>query len=219
MRALPLLALLLATGCSFGVGVGVSTSVESSEYDGSPHPPPEAVAPYGDNCMWLGLVTQNERGSQQNALSKPLHTGDQLAVVLEVKSPRYVYILNLAPDGEVALLTDQPVAVDGGARFPASGWWTLAEPHGLEQIAIVATRTHIPLNKRGIRYIMSLVIATQKRTDLAKFQSAVPPGFSEKGFASMGIRAASLLIDRGSLKIDSPEDDVVVLVDIDHRPR
>jgi hypothetical protein len=208
-------------GCSVGVGVGVGANISSSDDDDveTIHVDRPSIAQ--PDALWLGVVTLDENGPQQNAFHRPLHTGDRIALVIQTTTPRYVYVLNLSPDGHASLLSpkDEPRAVDGSARIPPSGDWELVAPHGLEHMAVIATRSAIPLDRRGMDHLVHLALSTGQRGDLRRFQSATPPGFSTGGYASMGVRAASLSLDRGALQIDATADDVVLLIDIDHRER
>ncbi len=183
-------------------------------------PPPPAETPAATELV-VGLVTHGARGPQQNAFDAPLHTGDRVALVVHAPAPRYLYLLNVSPDGRETVLwpSAEPTLVDRTVRMPESGWYTLAPPSGLEMLALVATTSPIPLDDAGRARLMEMVHAADARGGMMKLQSAVPPGFSSTGYASLGIRAPRLaLVDR-AVHVDATASETVALIDIDHRSR
>lgn len=207
-----------AVGLVASVVLGASGCI--IHYVEDPAPAPE-VASVQSTRLVVGLVTHGDRGPQQNAFDAPLHTGDRVALVVHSPSPRYLYLLNVSPDGREILLwpNEEATAVDRTVRFPESGWYQLAPPSGLEMLALVATTAPIPLDDEGLSRLKEMVHAADARRDLMKLQSATPPGFSSTGYASVGIRAPSLAIVDRSVRIDAAAGETVALIDIDHRSR
>ena len=146
--------------------------------------------------------------------------GDKVALVVQLPVPMYLYAVNIAPDGGEQLLNGAhgEGPVEGMVRLPESGFYNLVEPAGPELLALVATRQPIARSDEGRRGLLALVRHTDARNDLAKLQSADPPGIVNGRHASMGIRAETLaLAPGGGVRTRWDGGDVVVLFDIDHR--
>jgi len=218
-------SLLAMTACSGFILQGcivqgsVQTSVEDSPqgWDGAA----ESCSPTHTTDLWFGLVTHTAAGPQQNAFDQPLYTGDRIALIVHAPDPMYLYVLN-APDGEDPRLIHEPTAATHGTvRIPEQGWFELAPPAGHELLALVATRDPIDLDGAGGYWLIEEVANATTKSDLTHIQSAKPPDFTEDGYASIGVRGEGLkLRGNGSVSLDPRgHDEVVVLVDIDHRPR
>lgn len=195
------------------------------------HTSVEASATVGETCsetatpdLWFGLVTHSAQGPQQNAFDDPLHTGDRVALIVHLPQPMHLYLVN-APDGEdPRLVHESERAVHGTVRIPEQGWFELAPPAGHELLALVATREPVDLDGAGGYWLMEEVAHTSTRDDLTLIQSAQPPGFTNAGakggHASIGVRGEGLKLRKnGSVSLDPRgHDEVVLLVDLDHRP-
>ncbi|MEZ4442644.1 MAG: DUF4384 domain-containing protein [Polyangiaceae bacterium] len=204
MRRLGLAALAWSlTGCVFSASATIA---------------PEPAPARRDDGLYLGFVSHSERGPQQNALDAPLHTGDELALVLDLPDARYIYVLNIAPNGTQTLLfpADDPERLEGSVRLPRSGFYQLAGAPGLETLAVVASRQPIALDDAGGAYLFERV-AEAEAAELPTIQSAQPPGFAD-GQATMRIQGPGLTLRGGSLRIASASDVVTMLVTIDHQP-
>ena len=174
-----------------------------------------AAAPNSDGIA-LSLVAHTKAGTEYNPLHHALHTGDRLALWVATPSPRYVYLVNVAPNGDTRLV--ERAVVDGGKRIPCNGWFALAPPSGQELLAVVVTR--VPLDQSGdpMPRIATLLSETQASTRLARIQSRRPPAIdANAGHASMGFRGESLVVDGNAVRSLAEGDEVVVLIDIDHR--
>lgn len=203
--------LLLMAACS---GCFVYTSLEGSASVA------ETCSTRPTTDLWFGLVTHSASGPQQNAFDEPLHTGDRVAMIVHVPEPMHLYVVN-APDGEdPRLIHESTRASHGTVRIPAEGWFELAPPAGHEILALVATREPVDLDGAGGYWLMEEVANASTRDDLTRIQSARPPDFTDGGHASIGVRGEGLkLRSNGSVSLDPRgHDDVVLLVDLDHRP-
>jgi hypothetical protein len=169
----------------------------------------------------LVLLGVEQQGSPEGArLSEPLFTGDRTAFRLNVPEALFVYIVNLAPDGEKSIIwpSDEPRMISGVQRIPEDGgWFTLSGEPGQEVVAIVATRDAQPLDASGMRRVISLVERTAD-SELTRVQSARPPGILEAGHATMGIRGHGLFVSGTTVRMQS-SDPMVMILDVDHRAR
>ena len=164
--------------------------------------------------MFIGFVSNSEDGPQQNAFNNPLRVGDEVALVVQVPFEMYLYTVNIDPHGELHVLTDPRAPSSGTVRLPNRGFYTLVEPAGPELLALVASPERLDAAR-----VEALVREHDARDDLAKMQSADPPGLVDDRYASMGIRAERLALDDGALRTKWAGEEVVVLFDIDHRAR
>jgi len=198
---------LLVVGCTL-FAMGCAPALDEPRHAGAGDDVPSGVS--------LALVTRSDQGVEHNVMHHPLHTGDQLALWLASASPRFAYVVNVAPTGEAKLVAS--TVVHGSERIPCHGWFQLAPPSGQELVAVIMTRA--PLHRSGdpMPHVTRLLAATQARTDLAKIQSRKPPAIdADGGYASMGFRGESLRIDGSAIRSLDDDDEVVVLIDIDHR--
>jgi uncharacterized protein DUF4384 len=166
------------------------------------------------------VLVARDGGEQRLAWSDPVFAGDEIAFVVSAPSPVYLYLVNLSPDGDAKLVwPDQPTLVGpDGTRMPSSSWFRLTEPAGPEVAAFIATPNEIALDEVGVAYLTRLARSESARGDLMALQAALPPGFVGDGRASSGVRAIRLRAD-GPRVHASGRDPVVMLVDLDHRPR
>lgn len=171
--------------------------------------------------LWFGLATQSANGPQQNAFDEPLHTGDKAAVIVHCPDPMWVYLVNVPPTKEPQLLYEGSEAIHGTVRIPGQGWYELTPPSGHELLVMVASRERLDMDGSGGYWLMEQVAAESTRDDLPSVQSAQPPGFNREGYASIGVRGEGLrLRGNGSVSVDpTGRDSVILIVDIDHRPR
>lgn len=155
------------------------------------------------------------------ALDEPVFAGDDLALSVSSAQPAYVYVVNLAPDGtsDVVWPHEVPQIVEEPLRIPERSWFRLAGASGPEVVAVIASRDPIPLSRRGREILVAIARHEARRTDLAKLQATHPPGFFANGHATMGIRARGLRTQGGAVRVQSGDDRVVLLLDLDHRPR
>lgn len=170
--------------------------------------------------LQLRYVEQQIDGlSERLSLSDPLYTGDKTALVLDVPEPLYVYVVNLAPDGSRNIIwpSDAPRRVSGVQRIPEDGgWFTLSGETGQEVVAVVATRDEQSL-RGGDKNRVIRAVERAAAKPLTRLQSALPPGLSEAGHATMGIRGTNLRLLGTTVRVAS-YDPVVMILDIDHRP-
>lgn len=192
------------------------------------HAETSARVGWGETCaqtptedLWFGLVTHSAAGPQQNAFDEPLHTGDRMALIVHLPTPMHLYLVNAPDDQEPRLIYESSEAAHGTLRIPSEGWFELAPPAGHELLALVATRDQVDLDGAGGYWLMEEVANASTRDDLTRIQSARPPGFTDGGHASLGVRGEGLkLRGNGSVSLDPRgEDAVMLIVDIDHRPR
>ncbi len=176
---------------------------------------------YGSSESELVLrgVEQSGRASKGLSLASPLHSGDKTAFRLSLPEPLYVYVVNFAPDGSKNIIwpSHEPRLVSGHQRIPEDGgWFTLSGQTGQEVVAIVATRDEQSLRGAGARRVLSLVERAAS-SDLTRVQSALPPGLTESGYATMGIRGHGLTLSGKTMRVRS-DDPIVMILDVDHRP-
>ncbi len=210
------MSLLLALGC----GPRHSRYSSLDHVDTPVGEPLPAATSDSNALMKVALVARGASRSRVNDLSRPMHTGDQLALLVESSEPRYLYFVNLAPDGSRKVISAHrgERSHNHSVRIPDSGWLQLAGQSGAELLAVVATRQPLGKGRTAESKLFELVERTAARNDLAKLQSPHPPGFSSAGHASMGIRAHALALHQGTVHVDANDDSTVVLIDIDHRP-
>jgi hypothetical protein len=181
----------------------------------------------GSSCLYLSdeaevqlrYVEQEIDGlTDRLSLTDPLYTGDRTALVLNLPEPAYVYVVNLAPDGSRNIIwpSDTPRRVSGVQRIPEDGgWFTLSGETGQEVVAVVATRDRQMLTGTGEQRLISAVESAAKKR-LTRLQSALPPGLTEAGHATMGVRGENLRLLGKTVSVSS-YDPVVLILDVDHR--
>lgn len=161
--------------------------------------------------MW---VKRGDGVAKPIALDTPIHTDDELAFAISTSEPLWLYVVNLAPDGSAAVVWVGRTRAHETQRVPEGGWFSLSAPAGHEVVAFVASRDGQDVSEP----LLSRVRQETRRPDLVRLQSAGPPGFAADGRATMGLRAALLEVLGSGVRVQDDDDDVVLLVDLDHRP-
>lgn len=184
------------------------------------HTQGSVVQPSSTGVELDAVLVQEDGESVEATLDRVLHTGDRVGLKVHVPQPAYLYAVNLAPGGKghVAWPSDAPREVEGEVYIPDGSWFELAAPAGPEVIALVATYHRIPLNERGVEFLVQLAHEESQRSDLVKLQAAHAPGYVASGHATVGVRGRALTPGRGlSARMRMPGDHAILLIDLDHR--
>jgi hypothetical protein len=183
---------------------------------------PVEQAPRQSGPIELELVRiahHGDAGERRLSLDEPLRSGDEVAFEIVTRETLYVYVLNQAPDGTASVIWPaDPVMVHGRQRIPAGSWFRLSGRTGQELVGIVATRRALELDRSGDRRWLHRLLLDSASQPLPRLQSVEPPATHQDGFSTMAIRAPGMRVDGGAV-LGRSSDPLVVLVDIDHRPR
>ncbi len=97
-----------------------------------------------DTTLTLRVVTLSSGVRHPVAPGDTLRTGDRIELLVEVDKPAYVYITQVFPDGNAAVLFppsgDFKVPADTATRIPTEGkWFELDEVTGEEHVVVIAS--------------------------------------------------------------------------------
>lgn len=121
---------------AFAVGCGGSTAPRPTEPagSGSAAPPPLELT--------FQTVAGEGAASRGVRIGSTLHSGDRIALEMNLNRPAYVYVVQFFADGSASVLfpeAGEERPISGAQRIPGTGWFELDDAVGDENVYVVAS--------------------------------------------------------------------------------